>query len=173
MPLSIEDKKNLVKEVSSVISEADTLLTADYRGLTANELGEFRKIARNSGIYIKIVKNNMLKMALKDSSYSSLAEKITGPQILATSSESPGDFAKLVKKFIDEHENIELKSLAYKGKELDLIEIKKLAALPTYDQAISQLMSVMQAPIQKFLATVNAVPTKFVRTLVAVKQSKN
>ena len=87
MPLSIEDKKNLVKEVSSVISEADTLLTADYRGLTANELGEFRKIARNSGIYIKIVKNNMLKMALKDSSYSSLAEKITGPQILATSSE--------------------------------------------------------------------------------------
>lgn len=173
MPLSIEDKKNLVKEVSSVISEADTLLTADYRGLTANELGEFRKIARNSGIYIKIVKNNMLKMALKDSSYSSLAGKITGPQILATSSESPGDFAKLVKKFIDEHENIELKSLAYKGKELDLVEIKKLATLPTYDQAISQLMSVMQAPIQKFLATVNAVPTKFVRTLVAVKQSKN
>ena len=173
MPLSIEDKKNLVKEVSSVISEADTLLTADYRGLTANELGEFRKIARNSGIYIKIVKNNMLKMALKDSCYSSLAEKITGPQILATSSESPGDFAKLVKKFIDEHENIELKSLAYKGKELDLVEIKKLATLPTYDQAISQLMSVMQAPIQKFLATVNAVPTKFVRTLVAVKQSKN
>ena len=173
MPLSIEDKKNLVKEVSSVISEADTLLTADYRGLTANELGEFRKIARNSGIYIKIVKNNMLKMALKDSSYSSLVEKITGPQILATSSESPGDFAKLVKKFIDEHENIELKSLAYKGKELDLVEIKKLATLPTYDEAISQLMSVMQAPIQKFLATVNAVPTKVVRTLVAVKQSKN
>jgi len=83
------------------------------------------------------------------------------------------NFAKLVKKFIDEHENIELKSLAYKGKELDLVEIKKLATLPSYDQAISQLMSVMQAPIQKFLATVNAVPTKFVRTLVAVKQSKN
>ena len=77
-------------------------------------------------VYIKVVKNNMLKMALKESVYSDLHEKIKGPQILATSSENPGDFAKLIKKFIDEHENIELKSLAYKGKELDLAEIRKL-----------------------------------------------
>ena len=80
---------------------------------------------------------------------------------------------KLVKNFIDDHENIELKSLAYKGKELDLVEIKKLAALPTYDQAIAMLMSVMQAPIQKLMSTMVAVPTKVVRTLDAVKESKN
>jgi|TARA_B100000902_G_scaffold380059_1_gene415032 large subunit ribosomal protein L10 len=173
MPLNLEQKKGLVKEVSEVIMNADTLLTADYRGLTANQLGEFRKIARNPGIYIKVVKNNMLKMALKDSQYASIGEKVTGPQILATSSDNPGEFAKLVKNFIDEHENIELKSLAYKGNELNLVEIKKLASLPTYEEAISQLMSVMQAPIQKLMATMNAVPTKIVRTLDAVKQSKN
>ena len=173
MPLNLEQKKGLVKEVSEVIMNADTLLTADYRGLTANQLGEFRKIARNPGIYIKVVKNNMLKMALKDSQYSSIGEKLTGPQILATSNDNPGEFAKLVKNFIDEHENIELKSLAYKGNELNLVEIKKLASLPTYEEAISQLMSVMQAPIQKLMATMNAVPTKIVRTLDAVKQSKN
>ena len=115
----------------------------------------------------------MLKMALKDSAYSDLQEKISGPQILATSSENPGDFAKLIKKFIDDHENIELKSLAYKGKELDLAEIKKLASLPTYDQAIAMLMSVIQAPIQKLVSTMNAVPTKIVRTVDAIKQSKN
>ena len=101
MPLSLEQKKNLVKEVADVVANADTLLTADFRGLTANELGEFRKIARNPGIFIKVVKNNMLKMALKDSDYESISEKVNGPQILATSSENPGDFAKLVKKFID------------------------------------------------------------------------
>ena len=173
MPLNLEQKKGLVKEVSEVIMNADTLLTADYRGLTANQLGEFRKIARNPGIYIKVVKNNMLKMALKDSQYASIGEKVTGPQILATSSDNPGEFAKLVKNFIDEHENIELKSLAYKGNELNLVEIKKLASLPTYEEAISQLMSVMQAPIQKLMATMNAVPAKMVRTLDAVKQSKN
>ena len=115
----------------------------------------------------------MLKMALKDSDYESISEKVNGPQILATSSENPGDFAKLVKKFIDDHETIELKSLAYKGKELELSEIKKLASLPSREQALAQLMSVMQAPIQKLLSTMNAVPSKMVRTLDAVKQSKN
>ena len=85
----------------------------------------------------------------------------------------PGDFAKLVKKFIDDHKTIELKSLAYKGKELELSEIKKLASLPSREQALAQLMSVMQAPIQKLLSTMNAVPSKMVRTLDAVKQSKN
>ena len=173
MPLNIAEKKDLVKEVTSIIAEADTLLTADYRGLTANQLNEFRKIARTPGIYIKVVKNNMLKMALKESAYSDLHEKIKGPQILATSSENPGDFAKLVKKFIDENENIELRSLAYKGKELDLAEIKKLASLPSYEQAIAMLMSVIQAPIQKLVSTMNAVPTKIVRTVDAIKQSKN
>ena len=173
MPLNITEKKDLVKEVISIIDEADTVLTADYRGLTANQLNEFRKIARSPGIYIKVVKNNMLKMALKESAYSDLHEKIKGPQILATSSENPGDFAKLIKKFIDDHENIELKSLAYKGKELDLAEIKKLASLPTYDQAIAMLMSVIQAPIQKLVSTMNAVPTKIVRAVDAVKQTKN
>ncbi len=77
------------------------------------------------------------------------------------------------KNFIDGNENIELKSLAYKGKELDLTEIKKLASLPTYDEAISMLMSIIQAPIQKLMATMIAVPTKMVRTLDAVKESKN
>ena len=173
MSLNLDQKKDLVKEVADVVANADTLLTADFRGLTANELGEFRKIARNPGIYIKVVKNNMLKMALKNSEYESIGDKIIGPQILATSDENPGDFAKLIKKFIDDHDSIELKSLAYKGKELDVAEIKKLASLPTREQAISQLMSVMQAPIQKLLATINAVPTKMVRTLDAVKQSKN
>ena len=173
MPLNLEQKKELVKEVSDVLLNADTILTADYRGLTANQLSEFRKIARTPGIYIKIVKNNMLKMALKDSEYANIGDKIIGPQIFATATDNPGEFAKLVKKFIDNNENIELKSLAYKGKELDLSEIKKLASLPTYEEAISMLMSIMQAPVQKLMATMTAVPTKMVRTLDAVKGTKN
>ncbi|MEC9205861.1 MAG: 50S ribosomal protein L10 [Pseudomonadota bacterium] len=173
MALNLESKKSLVKEVSDVLNQAETVLTADYRGLTSNELNEFRKISRESDIYIKVVKNNMLKMALKDSEFSALGEKIMGPQILAVSKANLGDFAKLIKKFIDKHESIEIKSLAYRGSELDVSEIKKLASLPSYDEAISMLMSVMQAPVQKLLATINAIPTKIVRTLDAIKQSKN
>ena len=173
MSLNLEAKKNLVKEVSEILTNAETILTADYRGLTANQLNEFRKISRHPGIYIKVVKNNMLKMALKDSEFSVLSDKISGPRILAVSNDSPGEFAKLIKAFIDNNENIELKSLAYKGEELDVSEIKKLASLPTYDEAIAMLMSVMQAPLQKLMATMNAVPTKIVRTLDAIKQSKD
>lgn len=173
MALNLELKKNLVKEVSDVLSQAETVLTADYRGLTSNELNEFRKLSRQSDIYIKVVKNNMLKMALKDSEFSTLGEKIIGPQILAVSKNDLGEFAKLIKKFVDDHENITIKSLSYKGNELDVSEVKKLASLPSYDEAISMLMSVMQAPIQKLLATMNAVPTKVVRTFEAIKQSKN
>ena len=77
------------------------------------------------------------------------------------------------KTIVTNNENIELKSLAYKGKELDLSEIKKLASLPTYEEAISMLMSIMQAPVQKLMATMTAVPTKMVRTLDAVKGTKN
>lgn len=173
MALNLELKKNLVKEVSDVLSQAETVLTADYRGLTSNELNEFRKLSRQSDIYVKVVKNNMLKMALKDSEFSTLGEKIIGPQILAVSKNDLGEFAKFIKKFVDDHENITIKSLSYKGNELDVSEVKKLASLPSYDEAISMLMSVMQAPIQKLLATMNAVPTKVVRTFEAIKQSKN
>jgi len=173
MALNLELKKNLVKEVSDVLSQAETVLTADYRGLTSNELNEFRKLSRQSDIYVKVVKNNMLKMALKDSEFSTLGEKIIGPQILAVSKNDLGEFAKLIKKFVDDHENITIKSLSYKGNELDVSEVKKLASLPSYDESISMLMSVMQAPIQKLLATMNAVPTKVVRTFEAIKQSKN
>ena len=173
MPLNLEAKKNLVKEVSEILTNAETILTADYRGLTANQLNEFRKISRHPGIYIKVVKNRMLKMALKDSEFSVLSDKISGPRILAVSNDSPGEFAKLIKGFIDNNKNIELKSLAYKGEELDISEFKKLALLPTYDEAIAMLMSVIQAPLQKLMATMNAVPTKIVRTLDAIKQSKD
>ena len=115
----------------------------------------------------------MLKMALKDSEFSVLTDKVTGPQILATSKENPGEFAKLIKKFVDDNEHIEIKTLAYQGNELDVSEIKKLAALPSHEEAIAMLMSVMQAPIQKLMATINAVPTKIVGTIDAIKQSKN
>ena len=173
MALNLESKKYLVKEVADVLNKAETVLTADYRGLTSNELNEFRKLSRQSGIYIKVVKNNMLKMALKDSEYSTLGEKITGPQILAVSKNNIGLFAKLIKKFVDNHENIEITTLAYRGNELDVSEVEKLAALPSFDEAVSMLLSVMKAPVQRLLATMSAVPTKVVRILDAIKQSKN
>jgi large subunit ribosomal protein L10 len=122
---------------------------------------------------VKLVKNNMLKMALKESRFSSMSENVFGPQIVAVGKEDAGKFAKSIKEFIDKHENLKPKAINYQGQDLDISELKKLASLPTYEEAISKLLSVMQGPIKKLMGTMQAVPGKLVRTIDAVKASKN
>ena len=173
MPLNLSQKKDLVKEMATVLSEAEVVLTAYYSGLTSNELNELRKTTREAGVFVKLVKNNMLKMALKDSQFSSMSENVSGPQIVAIGKEDAGKFAKSIKDFIDKHENLKPKAINYLGQDLDISELKKLASLPTYEEAIARLLSVMQGPIQKLMGTIKAVPTKLVRTIDAVKVSKN
>ena len=173
MLLNLSQKKDLVKEMSTVLSDAEVVLTADYSGLTSNELNQLRKSTREAGVFIKLVKNNMLKMALKDSQFASMAENVSGPQIVAVGKEDAGKFAKSIKEFIDKHENLKPKAINYQGQDLDISELKKLASLPTYEEAIPKLLSVMQGPIQKLMGTMKAVPNKLVRTIDAVKASKN
>ena len=173
MPLNLSQKKDLVKEISKVLSDAEVVLTADYSGLTSNELNELRKTTREAGVFVKLVKNNMLKMALKESQFSSMSENVSGPQIVAVGKEDAGKFAKSIKDFIDKHENLKPRAINYQGQDLDINELKKLASLPTYEEAISKLLSVMQGPIQKLMGTMKAVPNKLVRTIDAVKASKN
>ena len=173
MPLNLSQKKDLVKEMATALSDAEVVLTADYTGLTSNELNELRKTTREAGVFVKLVKNNMLKMALKDSQFASMSEYVSGPQIVAVGKEDAGKFAKSIKEFVDKHENLKPKAINYQGQDLDISELKKLASLPTYEEAISKLLSVMQAPIQKLMGTMNAVPSKIVRTIDAVKASKN
>ena len=173
MPLVLSQKKDLVKEMTTLLSDADVVLTADYSGLTSNELNELRKTTREAGVFVKLVKNNMLKMALKESQFASMSENVSGPQIVAVGKEDAGKFAKSIKEFIDKHENLKPRAINYQGQDLDISELKRLASLPTYDEAISKLLSVMQGPIQKLMGTIKAVPNKLVRTIDAVKASKN
>jgi large subunit ribosomal protein L10 len=173
MPLNLTQKQDLVKQMTAVLNDAEVVLTADYSGLTANELNELRKSTREAGVFVKLVKNNMLKMALKESQFSSMSENIFGPQIVAVGKEDAGKFAKSIKEFIDKHENLKPKAINYQGQDLDISELQKLASLPTYEEAISKLLSVMQGPIKKLMGTMQAVPGKLVRTIDAVKASKN
>ena len=112
-------------------------------------------------------------MALKDSQFASMADSISGPQIVAVGKEDAGKFAKSINEFIQKHENLKPRAINYQGKDLEIAELKKLASLPTYEEAISKLLSVMQGPIKKLMGTMNAVPNKLVRTIDAIKASKN
>ena len=98
MPLNLSQKKDLVKEMATVLSDAEVVLTADYSGLTSNELNELRKTTREAGVFVKLVKNNMLKMALKDSQFSSMSENVSGPQIVAVGKEGKRAVQRVIKR---------------------------------------------------------------------------
>jgi large subunit ribosomal protein L10 len=172
MALKLEDKQVIVADVAEVASRALSAVVADYRGLTVEEMTEFRNQARAQGVYLRVVRNTLLKRAIKGSEYECLSEVLTGPTILALSQQDPGSAARVVKDFAKNHQRLEVKALAIGGKLLAASDIDVLAKLPTLDEARAQLMSVMQAPIAKLASTMNEVPTKLVRLIAAVKEQK-
>lgn len=172
MPLRLEDKQAIVADVTKVASSALSAVLADYHGLTVEELTQLRAQARQQNVYLRVVRNTLLKRAFKDTEYECLEPSLVGPTILAFSQEDPGAAARVIKEFAKQHDALEVKALAVGGKVYGAQDIDVLAKLPTRDEAISQLMSVLQAPVTKLAQTLNAVPTKLVRTVVAVKDQK-
>lgn len=172
MALGLEDKKAIVAEVNEAAGSALAAVLADYHGLSVEQMTDLRKQARDSGVYLRVVRNTLLKRAVEGTEYECIQEALTGPTILAFSQEDPGSAARLVKDFAKENEQLEVKALSVGGKLLAADQIDVLAKLPTKDQAIAMLMSVMQAPVTKLARTINEVPGKLVRTVAAVRDQK-
>lgn len=172
MPMNLEDKRAIVATVNEVATVALSAVVADYRGLTVSEMTELRQKARETGVYLKVVRNTLAKRAVEGTEYACLNDALVGPTILAFSQEDPGAAARLIKDFAKDHQALEVKALSVGGELYGAADIDLLAKLPTRDEAISMLMSVMQAPITKFVRTANEVPSKFVRVVAAVKDKK-
>tara|TARA_R110000796_G_scaffold68040_1_gene156068 strand:+ start:2686 stop:3213 length:528 start_codon:yes stop_codon:yes gene_type:complete len=170
--LNLEDKRAIVVSVNAAASEALSAVVADYRGLSVAEMTNLRLKARETGVYLKVVRNTLAKRAVAGTEYECLTDALVGPTVLAFSQEDPGAAARLIKDFAKDHDALEVKALAIGGVAYDAKDIDILAKLPTRDEAIAQLMSVMQAPVAKFVRTLNEVPGKFVRTMAAVKDKK-
>ena len=131
-----------------------------------------RVIARNNGVYLRVVKNTLARRALEGTEFECINDGLVGPLVLAFSQEDPGSAARLVKDFAKEHDKLVTKMLAVGGVMLPANELDRLASLPTKDQAISMLMSVMKAPTEKLARTLKEVPGKLVRTVAAVRDAK-
>lgn len=172
MPLNLEDKRAIVVSVNAAASEALSAVVADYRGLSVSDMTVLRQKARETGVYLRVVRNTLAKRAVVGTEYECLNDALVGPTILAFSQADPGAAARLIKDFAKEHDALEVKALAVGGVAYEAKDIDVLAKLPTRDEALSQLLSVMQAPVAKFVRTLNAVPGKFVRTVAAVKDKK-
>jgi large subunit ribosomal protein L10 len=172
LALNFEQKQAIVAEVAEVASGAFSAVAAEYRGLTVGELTELRVNARNQGVYLRVVKNTLAKRAVEGTEFECIADGLTGPLILAFSQEDPGAAGRVIKDFAKGHDKLKVTMLAIGGKKLDASQLDVLAKMPTYDQAVSMLMSVMQAPITKLARTLNEVPGKLVRTVAAIRDAK-
>jgi large subunit ribosomal protein L10 len=172
MALNLEQKKAVVAEVAEAASKALAAVAAEYRGLTVDEMTEFRVKAREGGVFVKVAKNTLVRRAVEGTEYECMQEALTGPLLLAFSMDDPGAAARLVKDYSKDHNKLIAKLVAVGGQLYDASELERLSKLPTYDQAIAMLMSVMKAPIEKFVRTLAEPHAKLVRTVAAVRDAK-
>lgn len=172
MALKLEDKKAIVAEVNEAAGSALAAVLADYRGLNVSEMTELRVKARESNVYLRVIRNTLARRAMAGTEFECLTEAFTGPSLLALSVEDPGAAARLMKDFAKSHDKLQVRALAIGGELLDASRIEAVASLPTRDEALAMLMGTMLAPITKLAQTLNAVPTKLVRTLDAVRIQK-
>ncbi len=173
MALTLSEKQIVVSEVAEIASSALSAVAAEYRGLTVDQMTALRVKARETGVYLRVVKNSLVKRAIEGTDFECMQDRLKGPLVMAFSQEDPGAAARLVRDFSKENEQLIVKVLSVGGEVLEASDIGRLANLPTRDQAIALLMAVMKAPVEKLARTLNEVPGKLVRTLAAVKDSKS
>src|SRR5579862_4225292 len=172
MPLKLADKQSLVAEVSEVAAKAQSVIAAEYRGLTVSQMTELRTKARTQGVYMRVVKNTLARKALAGTSFESVGPKLKGPLVLAFSKDDPGAAARVVKDFAKANDKLVATLVSIGGRVLPGAELEKVASLPTREQALSMLLGVLKAPIQKLAATLAEPPARLARTLAAVRDQK-
>jgi large subunit ribosomal protein L10 len=172
VPLNLEDKKALVKEVAEIASSAQSVVAAEYRGITVSQMTELRAKARAQGVYMRVVKNTLARKAMAGTSFEAVGAHLKGPLVLAFSKDDPGAAARVVKDFAKANEKLVATLVSLVGDVLPGKDLEKVASLPTREQALSMLLGTLKAPIEKFVRTVAAPHTKLVRTVAAVRDAK-
>jgi len=171
LSLNLEQKKVVVDEVSEQVSKAQAIIIAEYRGLQVGEMTELRAQARKSGVYLRVLKNTLVRRAVDGTAFSGLANEMVGPLVFGMSSD-PVSAAKVLSDFAKANDKFIIKAGAMPNQVMDVNSIQALAALPSREELLSKLLGTMQAPVAKFVRTLNEVPTKFVRCLAAVRDQK-
>ncbi len=171
MSLSMEDKKAVVAEVSEQLRGAQATILAEYRGLTVEQMTRLRRKAYDAKVYLRVVKNTLARRAAAGSPYECLTEQMVGPLAYAISAD-PVAVAKLLSEFAKDNEQLKIKAAAMGNKLMTPAQVQALAKLPGREQLLAQLLGTMQAPIANFVRTLNEIPSKFVRTLAAVRDAK-
>ena len=172
MAIRLEDKKAIVAEVNETAGAALSVVLADYRGVTSGDMTALRAKARAENVRLKVVRNNLAKIAIKGTEFECIDPALVGPTILAFSMEDPGAAARLLKDFAKEKEAFEIEGLAVGGELMGAEQIDRLATLPTLHEALTKLAIVTQAPVTKLARTLNDIPGRITRVVAAVRDQK-
>lgn len=168
----LETKQAIVSEVAAVAANAPVLVGLELSGLTVAQVTGLRREARKADVYLKVVKNTLLRRAVEGTGFECVREAARGPLMVAFSRGEPGAAARMVRDFRKANPKTEVRLVAVAGRLLRPEDLDAVAKLPTREEAIAQLMGVMQAPIAKFVRTLAAPHSKLVRTVAAVRDQK-
>jgi large subunit ribosomal protein L10 len=168
----MEQKQALVAEVNAVAGEALACVGAEYRGLSAGDMDALRKQARNARVFVKIVKNSLVRRALEGTEFECMNSALAGPLMLAFASDEPGAAARIFRDFAKENDKLKVTALAINGELLPASDLNRVASLPTREEALAKLAGTLRAPVEKFVRTLAEPHAKLARTLAAVRDQK-
>jgi large subunit ribosomal protein L10 len=171
LSLNLEQKQAVVAEVSEQLAKAQAVILAEYRSIPVKDMTELRRKARGSGVYLRVLKNTLARRAVADTPFKGLSEKMVGPLAYGISSD-PVAAAKVLQAFAKDNEKFVIKAGAMPNVVMSAREVADLAKLPSRTELLTKLVATMQAPIAKFVRTLNEVPGKFARALAAVRDQK-
>lgn len=171
MSLNRTEKAAIIEEVSAELAKAEAMIIAEYRGLDVASATVLRKDARESGVYLRVLKNTLVRRAVKDTPFEGVTDQLTGPLMYAIS-EDPVAAAKVVSSFAKANDSLVIRGGAMPDSLMTVDGVKALATMPSREELLAKLLGTMQAPVAKFVRTLNEVPSKFVRGLAAVRDQK-
>ena len=171
MGLNLDEKQAVVSEVSAQVAAAQAIVLAEYRGLEVGHMTDLRRKARASGVYLRVLKNTLARRAVKDTPFEKLADQMAGPLIYGIS-DDPVATAKVMSEFAKGNDKFVIKGGAMPNAVISAKEVQALASMPSREELLAILLGTMQAPVAQFVRTLNEVPSRFVRTLAAVRDAR-
>ena len=171
MSLNLEEKKAVVAEVAEQVAVAQTVVVAEYRGITVDKLTVLRANARKEGVYLRVLKNTLVRRALADTPFAGISDQLVGPLAYGMSKD-PVAAAKVMHEFSKTNDKFIVKAGAMPNFIMSAKDVGNLASMPSREELLSKLLGTMQAPVTQFVRTLNEVPTKFVRGLAAVRDKQ-
>ncbi len=171
MGLNLDDKKAVVAEITEKVAHAQSIVLAEYRGLEVGHMTALRAKARTSGVYLRVLKNTLARRAVSGTPFEQLSQHMVGPLAYGISPD-PIAAAKVLNEFAKANEKFVIKAGAMPGQVMTPKQVSTLATMPSREELLATLMGTMQAPVAKFVQTLNEVPGKFVRTVAALRDQK-